>query len=121
MPKGPEEDRELQVGGIDRLLYEMEDIIIEDQSTKRRTSASKGFLENIVSYNHCLSFTSQGISNADHRVAHTTIGMQGSIYHLLGLLMPDDDMMPKIAHIYIHECLTRHTLLTLDQSLSTGV
>ena len=35
--------------------------------------------------------------------------------------MPDDDMMPKIAQIYTFECLTRRTLLILDQFLLTGL
>ena len=100
MPNGPEEDRDFQVWEIDRLLYEMEDIIIDGQSTKRRTARSKDFLENIFSYNHYLAFTSEGTSNVDHRVGHTAIGMQGSVYYLLGPLMPDDDMMPKRAQIH---------------------
>ena len=59
MPKGPEEDRDLQVGAINRLRYKMENNIIDDQCTKRRTAVTKGSLENIVSYNHCLSFISE--------------------------------------------------------------
>ena len=46
--------------------------------------------------------------------------MQRSIHHLLGPLMPDDDMMPKIAQICTLECLTRRTLLILNQFLPTG-
>ena len=37
MLNGPVKDRELQAWEIDRLLYEMADVIIDRQPTKRRT------------------------------------------------------------------------------------
>ena len=64
------------------------------------TARSKEFIDNIVSYNNCLSFISEGTTNVDHRVARTTFRIQGSVHYRMGPLMPDDSMRPKFAQIY---------------------
>ena len=88
------------VRDINNLLYEMEVIQVDGQPVYRRTARSKEFIENIVSYNNCLSFTSEGTDNVDYNVGRTTFRIQGSVHHLMGPLMADDDLKPKFAQIY---------------------
>ncbi|KAL2036428.1 hypothetical protein N7G274_010855, partial [Stereocaulon virgatum] len=76
---GADKESELKVLAMNKLLYETEDIRIDGQTTQRRTARSKEFHDNIVSYNNCLSFTSEGTSNVDHRVGWTTFRIQGSV------------------------------------------
>ena len=74
MEDGPDKDRELRAWDINNLLYSVEDGFDNQQRPIRKlTARSKEFVNNIVSYNNCLSFTSEGTTNVDHRVARTTI------------------------------------------------
>lgn len=100
MDEGAQKESERKVLAMNQLLYELEDIRINGQTIQRRTARSKEFHDNIVSYNNCLSFTSEGTSNVDHRVGRTTFRIQGSVHHLMGPLMPDDGLKPKFAQIY---------------------
>ena len=100
LPDGPEKDREIMGREINNLLYEMETVRVGNETVYRRTARSKEFIENIVSYNNCLSFTSEGTNNVDHDVGRTTFRIQGSVHHLLGPLMADEGLKPKFAQIY---------------------
>ncbi len=100
LPDGPEKERELMAREINKLLHEMEEVQVGGQTVWRRTARSKELIENIVSYNNCLSFTSEGTSNVDHNVGRTTFHIQGLVHHLMGPLMPDDGLKPKFAQIY---------------------
>ena len=131
MPNGPKKDRELQSWEINGLPYETENVIIDGQPTKRRTSRSKEFLEKIVRYKNRLSFTSEGTSNVGHRVGRTTLRIQGPVHHLMEPLMPNDGMKLKFAQIYTldgtqdqidarqhyFEGPNQHTLLTAQRCL----
>ena len=100
LPDGPEKDRELMAREINNLLYEMETVQVGNETVCRRTARSKEFIENIVSYNNCLSFTSEGTNNVDHNVGRTTFRIQGSVHHLMGPFMADEGLKPKFAQIY---------------------
>ena len=101
LPDGLKKERELMAREINNMLYEMDVTQVDGQPpVYRRTARSKEFIENIVSYNNCLSFTSEGTNNIDHNVGRTTFRIQGSVHHLMGPLMPDDGLKPKFAQIY---------------------
>lgn len=100
LPEGPQKEAELRVRYINKLLSDVDDVITNDQSLGRRTARSKEFLDNIVSYNNCLSFTSEGTTNVDTHVSRTTFRIQGSVHHLMGPLIADNGLRPKFAQIY---------------------
>ncbi|KAL2040763.1 hypothetical protein N7G274_006742 [Stereocaulon virgatum] len=82
LPDGPEKERELYARDINLLLYETfetEQIDVDGQRVHRLTARSKEFMENIVSYNNCLSFTSEGTDKVDYNVGRTTFRIQGSV------------------------------------------
>ena len=99
MPDGPEKVRELMVRQLDDLMYDTE--LVDGGPKKRRTARSKEFMENIVSYNNSLSFTSEAVDNVDYNMGRTTFRIQGSVYHRMGPLLPDTDERAKFAQIYI--------------------
>ena len=73
LPNRPEKERERCTRDINILLYEMDEIHVAGQPIIfRRTARSKEFMENIVSYNNCLSFTSEGTDKVDFNVGRTT-------------------------------------------------
>jgi len=80
--------------------FEAEDVEVNGERILRRTQRSKDLFDNIVSYNNCLSFTSEGTHNIDHNVGRTTFRVQSSVHHLMGPLMADDGLKPKFAQIY---------------------
>ena len=80
-------------------MYDTE--LVDGGPKKRRTARSKEFMENIVSYNNSLSFTSKAVDNINYNVGHTTFRIQGSVYHRMGPLLPDTDERAKFAQIYI--------------------
>lgn len=82
------------------MLSATEEVMVDGQLVKKKTAHSKEFLDNIVSYNNCLSFTSEVTDNVDHHVGRTTFRIQGSVHHLMGPLMPNDGLKPKFAQIY---------------------
>lgn len=85
LPNGPRKERELKARDINTLLYEMDVIQVDGQTVHRRTARSKEFLDDIISYNNCLSFTSEGTDNVDHHVSRTTFRIQGPSIILWGL------------------------------------
>lgn len=98
LPDGPEKERERYARDINILLYEMDEIHVDGQPIiYRRTARSKESMENIVSYNHCLSFTSEGTDKVDFNVSRTTFRIKGSVHHLMGPLMPNNSERAKFA------------------------
>ena len=85
---------------INDLLYEIEDVLVDRHPVRRRTTRSKEFIQNIVSYNNCLSFTSEVADNIDFNVGRTTFRIQGSVHYRMGPLMPDDGERAKFTQIY---------------------
>lgn len=68
---------------------------------------SSEFKANIRSYNSSLSFASLGVK-LDHSLANMRSGsytfrIQGTPYHYIGSALPQDNVSPKFAQIYIHD------------------
>ena len=51
-------------------MYDTE--LVDGGPKKRRTARSKEFIENIVSYNNSLSFTSEAVDNVNYNIGYTT-------------------------------------------------
>ncbi|XP_062014501.1 uncharacterized protein LOC133731040 [Rosa rugosa] len=64
------------------------------------------FRQNIRAYNHVFSFTSMGV-HIDQSLATGgstfTFRAQGSIYHKIGSLLPDEDNRPRFLQLYIYD------------------
>jgi len=97
---GPEKDRKIVVREINNLLYKIKTVQVRNETVYRRTTRSKEFIENIVSYNNCLSFINKGTNNIDYNVGRITFRIQGSVHHFMGPLMADEGLKPKFAQIY---------------------
>ncbi|KAM5582463.1 hypothetical protein ABKV19_002737, partial [Rosa sericea] len=69
------------------------------------------FRRNIRAYNHVFSFTSMGV-HVDQNLATGggtfTFRAQGSIYHKIGTLLPNEDNRPRFLQLYIYD--TDHEL-----------
>ena len=67
---------------------------------------SRSFRQNIRMYNSALSFTSIG-ANIDHQVTGTSgvynFRIHGEMYHRIGTLLPDFEIQPQFAQIYIYD------------------
>lgn len=77
-----------------------------------QTDESKRFRHNIRAYNNVFAFTSMGV-HLDHTIntlgrGPYTFRAQGSIYHKIGDLIPDDGRRPRYLQAYIYD--TEHEL-----------
>jgi hypothetical protein len=69
------------------------------------TQEAKNFRSNIVQYNAALAFTSLGV-NVDHSVVGRgppVFRIQGELRHLSGSLLPEPNVNPSYAQLYIHD------------------
>ncbi|KAG2204923.1 hypothetical protein INT45_006334 [Circinella minor] len=71
------------------------------------------FRSNIRAYNNVLSFTSLG-ANIDHTVANArgsayNFRIQGSMYHSIGSLLPNENEAPAFAQIYVLDTSSAET------------
>ena len=66
---------------------------------------STHFKQHVRAYNHVFSFTSMGV-HIDENLATAcstfTFRTQGSIYHRIGSLLPDDNSKPRYLQLYIY-------------------
>jgi len=69
-------------------------------------ATSKKFQSNIRAYNSMFAFTSMG-AKVDHFVNNQpgiyVFKIDGSCHHLMGLLLPSSDDLPKFAQLYIYD------------------
>lgn len=74
------------VVNINKLIYETEEV----QGRIVLTSRCKRFRQLITPYNNSVAFASEGVEKIDNTVYPFTFKIQGSMYHSLPCLAPDD-------------------------------